>query len=311
MINTNSKILVTGHKGLVGSSVLRKLKYLGYKKILTVDKKKLDLRNQKKVFDFFRKNKIEGVINAAALVGGILANSKYKANFIYDNVSIQSNIIHACYVNNIKNLVFLGSSCIYPKFCKQPIKESYLLNGELEKTNEPYAIAKITGIKMCESYNFQYKTNFKCLMPCNIYGRNDNYDQYNSHFFPALIRKIYLAKKNNIRSIVVWGTGKPKRELMYVDDLAEACIFFLKKKTKQSLINVGSGIEKKIVEYVKFLKFHMRYDGKIIFDKSKPDGTPRKLLDSSIALNYGWKPKINMLEGYKMTYLDFINNYRI
>jgi GDP-L-fucose synthase len=311
MINRNSKILVTGHKGLVGSSILRKLKYLGYKKILTVDKKKLDLRNQKKVFDYFRNNKIEGVINAAALVGGILANSRYKADFIYDNISIQSNVIHACYLNNIKNLVFLGSSCIYPKLCKQPIKESYLLNGELEKTNEPYAIAKITGIKMCESYNFQYKTNFKCLMPCNIYGKNDNYDEYNSHFFPALIRKIYLAKKNNTRSIVVWGTGSPKRELMYVDDLAEACIFFLKKKTKQSLINVGSGIEKKIVEYARFLKFHMKYDGKIIFDKSKPDGTPRKLLDSSIAFNYGWKPKINMLEGYKMTYLDFINNYRI
>ena len=311
MINRNSKILVTGHKGLVGSSILRKLKYLGYKKILTVDKKKLDLRNQKKVFDYFRNNKIEGVINAAALVGGILANSKYKADFIYDNISIQTNVIHACYVNNIKNLVFLGSSCIYPKLCKQPIKESYLLNGELEKTNEPYAIAKITGIKMCESYNFQYKTNFKCLMPCNIYGKNDNYDEYNSHFFPALIRKIYLAKKNNTRSIVVWGTGSPKRELMYVDDLAEACIFFLKKKTKQSLINVGSGIEKKIVEYARFLKFHMKYDGKIIFDKSKPDGTPRKLLDSSTAFNYGWKPKINMIEGFKMTYSDFINNYRI
>ena len=236
MINRNSKILVTGHKGLVGSSILRKLKYLGYKKILTVDKKKLDLRNQKKVFDYFRNNKIEGVINAAALVGGILANSRYKADFIYDNISIQSNVIHACYLNNIKNLVFLGSSCIYPKLCKQPIKESYLLNGELEKTNEPYAIAKITGIKMCESYNFQYKTNFKCLMPCNIYGKNDNYDEYNSHFFPALIRKIYLAKKNNTRSIVVWGTGNPKRELMYVDDLAEACIFFLKKKQNNHLL---------------------------------------------------------------------------
>ena len=233
MIGRNSKIFISGHKGLVGSSILRKLKSLGYKKIVTVEKKKIDLRNQSKVFNFLKTNKVEAVINAAALVGGILANSKYKANFIYDNLAIQNNIIHGCYINDIKNLIFLGSSCIYPRICRMPIKEKYLLTGELEKTNEPYAIAKIAGIKMCESYNFQYKTNFKCLMPCNIYGPNDNYDLETSHFFPALIKKIYLAKKKNYNNITVWGTGSPKRELMHVDDLAEACIYFLNKKTRK------------------------------------------------------------------------------
>ena len=226
MINKYSRIFVTGHKGLVGSAIIRRLNHFGYKKIITIEKKKLDLRNQQKVFNFFKNNKIDGVINAAALVGGILANSKFKANFIYDNIAIQNNIIHSCYINNIKNLIFLGSSCIYPKNCKQPIKESYLLTGKLESTNEAYAIAKIAGIKMCESYNYQYKTNFKCLMPCNLYGQNDNYDLTNSHFFPALIKKIYLAKKKKINQISVWGTGKPKRELMYVDDMADACIYF-------------------------------------------------------------------------------------
>jgi GDP-L-fucose synthase len=254
MINKKSSILLTGHKGLVGSAILRRLIFSGYKKIITIDKKKLDLRDQKEVFKFFRIKKIDGVINAAALVGGILANSKYKANFIYDNITIQNNIIHACYMNNIKDLIFLGSSCIYPKMSKQPIKESYLLTGELEKTNEPYAIAKIAGIKMCESYNFQYKTNFKCLMPCNLYGPNDNYDLNNSHFFPALIKKMHKAKKKKNKKIVVWGTGNPKRELMHVDDLADACIFFFKKKTKESLINIGTGKEKKIIQYVDFLK---------------------------------------------------------
>jgi len=221
----NSIILVTGHRGLVGSSVMRRLKISGYKNVLTI-KKRIDLRDQKKVFNFFKKNKIDSVINAAALVGGILANSKYKANFIYDNMTIQNNIIHACYMNNIKNLIFLGSSCIYPKFCKQPIKEEYLLSGKLETTNEAYAIAKIAGIKMCESYNFQYGMNFKCLMPSNLFGPNDNYNLDSSHFFPALLKKIYLAKKNKKNSITIWGSGKPKSELLFVDDLADACIFF-------------------------------------------------------------------------------------
>ena len=309
MIGRNSKIFISGHKGLVGSSILRKLKSLGYKKIVTVEKKKIDLRNQSKVFNFLKTNKVEAVINAAALVGGILANSKYKANFIYDNLAIQNNIIHGCYINNIKNLIFLGSSCIYPRICRQPIKEKYLLTGELEKSNEPYAIAKIAGIKMCESYNFQYKTNFKCLMPCNIYGPNDNYDLETSHFFPALIKKIYLAKKKNYNNITVWGTGSPKRELMHVDDLAEACIYFLNKKTKETLINVGTGTEMTIKQYVSFLKKKINYKGKIFFDRRKPNGTPRKVVDSKIALKYGWKPKISLSKGFNNTLEDFVRNY--
>ena len=308
MINKKSRIFVTGHKGLVGSAVIKRLNYLGFKKIITIDKKKLDLRNQKKVFDFFKKNKIDGVINAAATVGGILANLKSKADFIYNNIVIQNNIIHACYLNNIKDLIFLGSSCIYPKLCKQPIKESYLLTGELEKTNEPYAIAKIAGIKMCESYNFQYNTNFKCLMPCNLYGPNDNYDLKTSHFFPALIKKIYYAKKKKSKKIIVWGSGNPKRELMHVDDLADACVFFFKKKTKESLINVGTGDEKKIIQYVNFLKKKMNFNGKISFDKSKPDGTPRKVIDSSIAHRYGWKSKISLSKGFDFTYENFLKS---
>jgi GDP-L-fucose synthase len=306
MINKRSNIFVTGHNGLVGSSVLRRLKTFGYKNLLTIEKKKLDLRDQKKVYLFFKKNKIDAVINAAALVGGIYANDKFKANFIYDNLSIQNNIIHACYLYKIKSLVFLGSSCIYPKNSKQPIKEDYLLTGEIEKTNEPYAIAKIAGIKMCESYNFQYKTNFKCLMPCNLFGINDNFDLLTSHFFSAILIKIVNAKKNNKKSITIWGSGNPKRELMYVDDLAEACIFFLKKKTKHSLINIGSGIEKTIIDYTKFIANKLNYYGSIILDKRKPDGVQRKLLDCSIANEYGWNSKITLEEGLQKV----VNNLR-
>jgi len=299
MINSQSTIFITGHNGLVGSAVLRRLKFFGYKNLLTIEKKKLDLRDQKKVSLFFKKNKIDAVINAAALVGGIYANNKFKAKFIYDNLSIQNNIIHSSYEYKIKSLVFLGSSCIYPKNCRQPMKEQYLLTGELEKTNEPYAIAKIAGIKMCESYNFQYKTNFKCLMPCNLFGINDNFDLMTSHFFPAIISKILKAKKNNEKSITIWGSGKPRRELMYVDDLADACIFFLKKKTKHSLINIGSGIEKTISGYAKFVAKELNYSGFINLDRKKPDGTPRKLVDSSIAKKYGWRSKISLKEGLK------------
>ena len=297
MINKKSTIYVSGHKGLVGSAVLRRLNFFGYNNILTIDKKDLDLKDQRKVFEYFKKNKIDGVINTAAKVGGIYANEKFKAEFIYDNLSIQNNIIHSSFQNKVKSLIFLGSSCIYPKFCRQPIKEKYLLSGELEKTNESYSVAKISGIKMCESYNFQYKTNYKCLMPCNLFGINDNYDIKNSHFFAAILIKILKAKKNNKKTITVWGTGKPKRELMYVDDLADACIFFLKNKTKHTLINVGSGTEKTITDYTKFLLKKLNYSAKIIYDKSKPDGTPRKLIDSSIANNYGWKAKISLDDG--------------
>jgi len=305
MINKKSLIFVTGHRGLVGSAVVRRLKYFGYKRILTVDKKKLDLRNQQHVVNFFKKNRIDAVINAAGTVGGIYANDNFKADFIYNNLSIQNNIIHSCFENKIKSLIFLGSSCIYPRNCKQPIKEKYLLTGELEKTNEPYAIAKIAGIKMCESYNFQHNTNYKCLMPCNLYGPNDNYNLKTSHFFPALIAKTFESKKKNKKRIVIWGSGRPKRELMYVDDLADACIYFIKKKTKEYLINVGTGLDMSILDYAKFILKKMDLKYKIILDKSKPDGTPRKIIDSSIARKYGWFPRIDLNAGFDLT----INNY--
>lgn len=309
MIGKNSKIFVAGHNGLVGSSVVRRLKYFGFKKIITRTKKELDLRIQKKVENFFKSNNIDAVINAAGKVGGIYANNIYRADFIYDNLSIQNNIINSCYLNRIKNLIFLGSSCIYPRDSKQPIKEEFLLNGPLEKTNEPYAIAKIAGIKMCESYNFQYKTNYKCLMPCNLYGPNDNFNLKTSHFLPALIIKIYLAKLKEKNQIIIWGTGTPKRELMYVDDLADACIFFLKKKTKETLINIGSSIEMSINDYARFIIKKIGTNIKIKFDKSKPDGTPRKIVDSSIARKYGWRHKINFDEGFDLTFNYVQNNF--
>jgi GDP-L-fucose synthase len=307
MLNKNSLIFVTGHNGLVGSSLMRRLKIHGYKNIVTKTKKELDLRNQKKVSNFFKSHKIKAVINAAGKVGGILANNKYRADFIYDNISIQNNIIHSSFKNDVKNLIFLGSSCIYPKNCKQPIKEKYLLTGLLEKTNEPYAIAKIAGIKMCESYNYQYKTNYKCLMPCNLYGPNDNYNYKNSHFLPSLISKIHDAKINNKKSITLWGTGSPKRELMYVDDLADACIYFLNKKTKETLINVGSGMEKSIIEFAKYIMKKLDLNIKINTDLSKPDGTPRKIVDISIVKKYGWKSKVNFNDGLDMAYSDYKN----
>ena len=302
-----NRIFVTGHKGLVGSALLRRLDHNGYKKIITADKKDLDLRDQKKVLNFFKKKKIDAVINAAGTVGGIYANNRYKADFIYDNLMIQANIIQGCYKNKIKRLIFLGSSCIYPRNSKQPIKEKYLLKSELEKTNEPYAIAKIAGIKLCESYNFQYKMNYKCLMPCNLYGPNDSYDLNNSHFFPALISKCITAKKKNKKTITLWGSGKPKRELMYVDDLADACIYFLNKKTKESLINIGTGVDMSILNYAKFILKKLNLNCKIILDKTKPDGTPRKIIDNSIALTYGWKPKVSLEEGFQITLKDYLS----
>ena len=308
MIGKNSYIFVTGHKGLVGSAVLRRLKFFGYKNIIYRSKSQLDLKDQSKVFNFFKNNKIDAVVNAAGKVGGIYANNKYKADFIYDNIVIQNNIIHACYINKIKDLIFLGSSCIYPRNAKQPIKEKYLLTGELEKTNEPYAIAKISGIKMCESYNFQYKTNYKCLMPCNLYGPNDNYNLQNSHFLPALISKIHTAKINKKKYFKLWGSGKPRRELMFVDDLADACIYFLNKKTKETLINIGSGKEMRIIDYAKFINKILKANLKIKFDTTKPDGTPRKIVDNTIANKYGWKVKTSFEKGLKLTYQDFLNN---
>ena len=304
---SNKKIFVAGHKGLVGSAICKILKKNKYTNILTIDRKKLDLTDQKKVFDFLKKNKPKYIIIAAALVGGIYANNKYRADFIYNNTTIQNNLIHSAFLNNIKNLIFLGSSCVYPRGCKQPIKEEYLLTGPLEKTNEPYAVAKISGIKMCESYNLQHNTNYKCLMPSNTYGINDNYDLQSSHFFPALIRKIYLNTKKNKKYLKLWGTGKPKRELMYVDDVAEACIYFMNKKTKHSLINIGSGEEKTIKQYADFVVKKINSKLKIKFDQNRSmDGTPRKILDCSLARSYGWKPKFSLEKGFMITYNDFL-----
>ena len=308
MIDKKSKIFVAGHNGLVGSAIVRKLIEKGYKNIITIDKSKLDLTDQLNVFDFLKKIKPKFIFIAAAKVGGIYSNNKFKAEFIYSNLSIQNNIIHAAYKNNIKNIIFLGSSCVYPKLCKQPIKESYLLNGILEKTNEPYAIAKIAGIKMCESYNFQYKTNYKCLMPTNTFGPNDNYDSLNSHFLPSLIKKIHTIKKTKKNILVLWGDGSPKRELIFVDDVAEACVFFMNKKIKESLINIGTGKDLTIKEYAKLL-LKIIYPGskvKIKFDKKKPNGTLRKVLDVNLAKKYGWIAKTDIRKAIKITYKDYL-----
>ena len=308
-LNKNSKIFLAGHKGLVGSAILTKLKKKGYKKIITVDKKSLDLRDQKRVFFFLNKIKPKVVIIAAAKVGGILANNKFRAEFIYDNLTIQNNLIHGSYISGVKNLIFLGSSCAYPKNSKQPMKEEYLLSGYLEKTNEPYALAKIAGIKMCENYNLQYKTNYKCLMPANSFGPNDNYNSYNSHFFPALIKKAYEAKLNNKKNITLWGTGKVKRELVFSEDIADAVIYFLNKKTKHSLINIGSGMEKTIKEYAQFVLNYLNLDIKILLDRSKPDGVRRKILDISVAKSYGWYPKTNFKTGFVIALNHFIKAF--
>lgn len=308
-LNTDSKIFLAGHKGLVGSAILTKLRKSGYKNIITIDKKSLDLRDQKRVFFFLKKIKPKAVIIAAAKVGGILANNKFRAEFIYDNLTIQNNLIHGSYISGVKNLIFLGSSCAYPKSCKQPMKEEYLLSGYLEKTNEPYALAKIAGIKMCENYNLQYKTNYKCLMPANSFGPNDNYDSYNSHFFPALIKKTYEAKIKSKKNITLWGTGKVKRELVFSEDIADAVVFFLNKKTKHSLINVGSGVEKTIKQYAQFILNYFNLDIKILLDKSKPDGVKRKILDISVAKSYGWYPKTNFRSGFLKALNYFIKVY--
>jgi len=308
MISRKSKIFVAGHNGLVGSAIVRRLKEKGFKNILVESRKKLDLLNQEKVLHYLKKKKPKAIIIAAARVGGIFANNRFKAEFIYENLCIQNNVIHAAYLSKIKNLIFLGSSCVYPKNCKQPIKETYLLTSELEKTNEPYAVAKIAGIKMCESYNYQYKTNYKCLMPSNTYGPNDNYNLKTSHFFPALIKKVFDYKYKKIKKIVIWGTGNPKRELIYVDDIADACIFFLKKKTKETLINIGTGMDHKIQYYLNFIKKKLDVKAKVFFDTRKPDGVKRKLLDISLALSYGWKPKVSLNQGFDSTFKSFLKN---
>ena len=312
MINLNSKIYIAGHKGLVGSAIFRQLKKKGYKKILTVDKSKLDLTNQSKVYNFLKKEKPKFIFIAAAKVGGIYSNSNYPAEFIHNNLIIQNNIIHSAYLCNIKDLIFLGSSCVYPKLCKQPIKEDYLLNGPLEKTNEAYAVAKIAGIKMCESYNLQFNTNYKCLMPTNTFGPNDNYDALNSHFFPSLIKKIHEIKIKGKKELTIWGDGSPKREVVYVDDIADACIYFMKKRFKQTTLNIGTGKDRSIEQYAKIILNLILPNKKIKikYDKSKPNGTPRKVMDVSLAKKYGWKSKTDLKDAIKMTYNDYLSkNY--
>jgi len=307
-LNKSSKIFIAGHNGMVGNSILNFFKKKKYTNIFTQDKKQLDLLDHKKTIKYLKKIKPKYVIIAAAKVGGILANNDFKADFIYQNLMIQCNVIHASYLAGVKNLIFLGSSCIYPKNSKQPIKEEYLLSGKLEPTNDAYAIAKIAGVKMCEAYNKQHKLNYLCLMPTNLYGPNDNYNLKTSHFYPALISKIFNAKEKNKKNFTIWGNGKPKRELMYVEDLADACEFFLKKKTKHTLINIGSGEEKSIKEYAKFIMKKLNVKLKIKFDKSKPNGTIRKVLNTQLAKSYGWYSKININKGFDLTFKDFKKN---
>ena len=306
MIKKNDKIFVAGHNGLIGSAIIKKLKLKGYKNLITIDKKKLNLLNQNDVFKFLEKIKPKATIIAAAKVGGIYANNMYKGEYIYENLAIQNNLIHGSYINGVKDLIFLGSSCIYPRLCPQPIKEKYLLSNSLEKTNEGYAIAKISGVLMCKSYNHQYKTNYKCIMPANSYGPGDKYDKLNSHFFPALIKKVVEAKKNKKNFISLWGNGQSKRELIFNKDVASACVYFLNKKTKEAIINIGTGRDKKIIDYAKFIMKMLDYKVKIKFDNTKPNGVPRKLLDVSLAKKYGWKAKIDLETGFWKTYYSFI-----
>ena len=307
MINFNSKIYVAGHNGLVGGAILRELKKQGYKNLIFASRKQLDLTDQKNVFKFIKNKKPNFIFIAAAKVGGIYSNNKYKADFIYQNLSIQNNLIHGAFLNGIKNLIFLGSSCVYPKKSKQPIKESYLLTGELEPTNEPYAIAKIAGIKMCQSYNQQYGTNYRCLMPTNTFGAHDNYDELNSHFFPALIKKIDSLKNNN-NKLLLWGNGLAKREVIYVDDLANACVYFMNKKTKYSIINIGTGKDYTIKYYAQFISKIILPNKKIKieYDRSKPNGTPRKVMDISLAKKYGWKPGTSLELAILKTYQTYL-----
>ena len=307
MVNFKSKIYVAGHKGLVGSAIVRKLKEKGYTNIIYTERKKLDLTNQKKVIQYLKIQKPDFVFIAAAKAGGIFSNKNFKADYITQNLQIQTNLIYGSYVAGIKNLIFLGSSCIYPKKSKQPIKEKYLLTGELEETNDAYAIAKIAGIKMCQSFNEQYKCNYKCLMPANTFGPNDNYDENSSHFLPALIHKIHKIKINKTNKLVLWGNGRAMREFIHVDDLAAACEYFMKKKTKHSLINIGTGKDYKIDYYANFIsKIILNKKVKIKYDISKPNGVKRKVLDISIARKYGWKPKLNLKKSIIKTYNSYL-----
>jgi GDP-L-fucose synthase len=315
-VDINSKIYVAGHTGMVGSAIVRSLKTKGYNNLIFTTYPEFDLTNQQVVTDLFKKEKPEYVINAAAKVGGIHANNTYRGQFIYENMMIQNNVIHSAHETGVKKLLFLGSSCIYPKLASQPMKEEYLLTGELEQTNEPYAIAKISGVKMCENYFKQYDDNFISAMPTNLYGPNDNFDLQTSHVLPALIRKFHEAKENKTDFVEVWGSGKPKREFLYVDDVADACVFLLENVNAQQLyddmkishINIGCGVDLTIEELSNKIAKIVEYNGKIKFDTSQPDGTPQKLLDVSRLKNLGWQPSISLEEGIKLAYGWYLKN---
>lgn len=301
----DAKIYVAGHRGMVGSAIVRALTERGYENIVTKTSKELDLRNQSEVNQFFRSEQPDFVFLAAAKVGGIQANNTYRAEFLYDNLMIAANVIHAAYENEVEKLLFLGSSCIYPKLAEMPLKESALLTGSLEPTNEPYAIAKIAGIKLCEEYRHQYGCNFISAMPTNLYGPNDNYDLQNSHVLPALIRKFHEAKVNDLPTVEVWGSGKPMREFLHVNDLADACLFLMENYDGKQHVNVGSGIDVSIKDLAELIKKTVEFEGDLTFDTSKPDGTPRKLMDVSALANMGWEYQIQLEEGIRSVYHAF------
>ena len=307
-MNKQDKIYIAGHRGMAGSAIVRKLAEEGYQNLLMRTSAELDLRNQQKTLEFLEKEKPDYVFLAAAKVGGIVANNTYRAEFIYDNICIQNNVIHGAYIAQTKKLLFLGSSCIYPRMAPQPIKEEYLLTGPLEYTNEPYAIAKIAGIKMCDAYRDQYGCNFISVMPTNLYGPNDNYDLKTSHVIAALLRKIHEAKVNNQSSVTLWGTGEPRREFLHVDDLADASVFLMKNYNEQGLMNVGTGKDLTINELAAVIKNVVGYTGKIEHDTSKPDGTPRKLLDVSKLSALGWIAKINLEDGLRKVYKQYVQS---
>jgi len=303
-----SKIYIAGHRGMVGSAIERRLRQDGYENIVTRTSKELDLRNQQEVNDFFVAEKPDYVFLAAARVGGIVANNTYRADFIYENLMMEANIIHASYVNKVEKLLFLGSSCIYPKLAPQPLKEEYLLSGYLEYTNQPYAVAKIAGIELCDGYRAQYGCNFISAMPTNLYGPNDNYDLTKSHVLPALLRKFITAKRNNEPFVEIWGTGTPKREFLYVDDLADACLFLMNNYNEKGLVNVGWGDDVTILELAQLVKKIIGYEGELKFDTSKPDGTPQKLMDVTKLTNLGWKASTTLEDGIKAVFNDIKDN---
>src|SRR5471030_3030863 len=305
-MDKNSKIYISGHRGMVGSAIFRKLQKEGFNNIVTRISSELDLRSQAAVADFFNQENPEYVFLAAAKVGGIVANNTFRGEFLYDNLMIQTNIINSSYLNNVKKLLFLGSSCMYPKMAPQPLKEEYLLTGPLEPTNEPYAIAKIAGIELCDSYRYQYDCNYISVMPTNLYGYNDNYHSEHSHVLPALIRRFHEAKERGLKSVTIWGTGSPKREFLFADDLAEACYYLMENYDEPGLINIGTGEDISIKDLASLIKKIIGFEGVIKYDVSKPDGTPRKLMDVSKLHNKGWKHTVELEEGIKFAYHDFL-----